>query len=147
MELVAHLVRCMEGAGLEIESAVAPGYRKPAHIKAGFMRSKLRPDVVARDGRRTIFGIAVSNADESLREQLDVLAGKCRTIVICIPNDPADQALDMLLQDAGAPHFRKMRVLRHPSTKWQELPRRPRATAQPNPNPSVTVVIEGSYAA
>jgi hypothetical protein len=141
-ELVEHLVRCMEAAGLEIEAAGAPGYRKPGHIKGGFLRSKLRPDVVARDGRRAIFGVAVSSPEECVREQLEVLAGKCRTVVICVSAEAAGPAVDDLLQDAGKPHWRKMRLLRHPQTQWQEMPRR-RPTGA-TINPAITVVVQAA---
>ena len=137
--LVEHLVRCMEGAGLEIEAALAPGYRKPSHIKAGFLRSKVRPDVVARDGRRAIFGIAVSNAEESVPEHLEVLAGKCRTVVICVSAEAAESVVADLLQDAAKPHWHKMRLLRHPHTQWQEMPRARPTTGHATFDPVVIV--------
>ena len=141
-ELIEHLMRAMEGAGLEIEAALAPGYRKPAHVKAGFLRSKPRPDVVARDGRRAIFGVAVSNAEDCSREQLEILAGNCRTVVICVSAEAAGPAVDDLLQDAAKPHWKKMRLLRHPQTQWQEMPRR-RPTGA-TINPVIRVVVEAA---
>ena len=139
-ELVAHLLRSMEQEGLTIEAADAPGHRK---VKAGLRRSRSRPDVVARDGRRAIFGVAKSAADASkadAQDQLEALAGKCRMLVICIPKEAADQAVDTLFQNADMPLRRKMRLLRYPEARWQELPRRQQATRPPAPG--VRVVVE-----
>jgi hypothetical protein len=133
-ELVAHLVRCMEQEGLTIEAAAAPGYPKPGHVKAGLRRSRLRPDVVARDGRRAIFGVAKTEAEASnayVRDHLETFASKCRMLVICIPQEAADQAVDALFDDRDMLHSRKMRLLRHLDSKWQEVPRTARATKRP----------------
>src|SRR5881398_2873222 len=122
-ELVGHLVRCMEREGLTIEAAHAPGYRKPGNVKPGLSRSRFRPDVVARDGRRTIFGVAKSEAEASkgyVRDQLETFAGKCRMLVICIPEEAANQAVERLFHNPEMQHWRKMRLLRHPDTNWQE---------------------------
>ena len=145
-ELVEHLVRSMEEQGLSVVAADAPGYRKPRHVKSGLRRSKFRPDVVARDGRRTIFGVARSEAEATqgdLRDQLETFAGNCRMVVICVPEKAANQAMDALFQNADMLHWRKMRLLRHPGTRWQEVPRPRRAMGQPTFNHvSVRVVIE-----
>ena len=144
-ELVAHLVRSMEQRGLEIVAADAPGYRKPRHVKAGLRRLRFRPDVVARDGRRTIFGVAKSEAEASqgdLRDQLETFAGKCRMVVICVPERAADQAKATLFLNADMLHWRKMRLLRHPGTEWQEVRRSRTAAGQPIFNDAVRVVIE-----
>jgi hypothetical protein len=139
-ELVQHLVRSMEREGLTIEAADAPGHRK---VKAGLRRARLRPDVIARDGRRAIFGVAKTEAEASkaeVQDELESLAGKCRMLVICIPEEAANQAVDTLFQKADTPNWRKMRLLRHPEARWQELPRRQQATSQPAPG--VRVVVE-----
>jgi hypothetical protein len=144
-ELVEHLVRSMEHEGLTIDAADAPGYRKPGNVKSGRRRARFRPDVVARDGRRTIFGVVKSEAearDGQLRDQLETFAGKCRMVVICIPEEAARQTVDALFQNADMPHWRKMRLLRHPDTKWQEAPR-PAKGRPPSTMPDVKVVIEG----
>jgi hypothetical protein len=145
-ELVAHLVRCMEREGLTIEAADAPGYRKPGHVKPGLRRSRFRPDVVARDGRRTIFGVAKSEAEASqayVPDQLETFAGKCRILVICIPQDAADQTVDTLFRNADMLHSQKLRLLRHLDSKWQEVPRTPQATRRPNSDHvSVRVMVE-----
>jgi hypothetical protein len=130
----------MEREGLTIEAADAPGHRK---VKAGLRRSRSRPDVVARDGRRTIFGVAKSAAEASkadVQDQLEALAGKCRMLVICIPREAADQAVDTLFQNVDMPLWGKMRLLRYPEARWQELPRRQQTTRQPTP--AVRVVVE-----
>jgi|SRR5215213_5793329 len=132
-ELVAHLVRCMEEQGLTIEAADAPGYRKPRHIKSGLRRSKVRPDVVALDGRRTIFGVAGGTGD--LGEMVEALAAKCRIVVICVPQ----HATDGLFSDT--PSWRKLRLLKHPHTKWEEV-RRPRQASRQPADPGVKVIIE-----
>ena len=146
-ELVEHLVRSMEREGLKIEAADAPGYRKPGYLKSGLRRSRLRPDVVARDGRRTIFGVATSEAEASkadVRDQLETFAGKCRMLVICIPEEGANQAVDTLFRKADMLNWRKMRLLRHPATTWQEAPRRPQASRRPAFDyASVRVVVDG----
>jgi hypothetical protein len=139
-ELVQHLLRSMEQQGLTIEAADAPGFRK---VKAGLRRARLRPDVVARDGRRAIFGVAKSAAEASkadLQDQLETLAGNCRMLVICIPQEAANQAVDTLFQNADMPNWRKMRLLRYPEARWQELPRRQQATRPPTAG--VRVVVE-----
>jgi hypothetical protein len=134
-ELVEHLMHSMEQEGLTIEAADAPGHRRPGHVKAGLRRSRFRPDVVALDGRRTIFGVAMTEAEASnayVRNQLETFAGKCRMLVICIPQEAADQAVDALFHDADMLRRRKMRLLRYPDTKWQELPRTPQGTTRPS---------------
>jgi len=140
-ELVAHLVRSMQRQGLTIEAANAPGYRKPGHVKSGRGRSRFRPDVVALDGRRTIFGVAKSGAEASsgdVRDQLEAFASKCRTVVICVP----EKAADGLVRSSDTPSWRKLRLLRHPSTQWQDMPRTPRAMTRPAFAPAgVSVVI------
>jgi hypothetical protein len=142
--LVQHLVRSMEQEGLTIEAADAPGYRKPGRVKPGLGRARFRPDVVARDGRRTIFGVAKTETEASkahVRDQLETFAGKCRMLVICLPDEAADQAVDALFHNADMPHRGKMRLLRHPDTKWQEVSRRPQARSGPR-HASVRVVDE-----
>lgn len=142
-ELVEHLVRCMEQQGLTIEAADAPGYRKPGHIKQGLRRSRLRPDVVARDGRRTIFGVAKSEAEASeahVPDQLETFAGKCRMLVICIPKQAANQAVDTVFHNVDMQLSRKMRLLRHPDANWREVPRRSQATKPATFDPRVVVV-------
>jgi hypothetical protein len=129
----------MEREGLTIEAADAPGHRK---VKAGLRRARFRPDVVARDGRRAVFGVAKSATEASkanVQDQLETLAGNCRMLVICIPQEAANQAMDTLFQNADLPHWRKMRLLRYPEARWQELPRR-QATRQPTAG--VRVVVE-----
>ena len=142
-ELVAHLVSCMEQEGLTIEAAHVPGYRRPGHVKSGLPRSRFRPDVVARDGRRTIFGVAKTEAEASrayVREQLETFSGKCRMLVICIPQEGADQAVETLFLNTDMLGRQKMRLLRHPDTKWQEGPRTPQATRQRADHVSVVIV-------
>jgi hypothetical protein len=142
-ELVAHLVRCMEQEGLTIEAADARGYRRPGHVKSGLPRSRFRPDVVARDGRRTIFGVAKTEAEAGrayVREQLETFSGKCRTLVICIPQEGADQAMDALFLNKDMVGRQKMRLLRYPGTKWQEVSRTPQATRRPADHVSVVIV-------
>ena len=133
-ELVEHLVRCMEQQGLTIEAADASGYRKPGHVKSGLRRSKSRPDVVARDGRRTIFGIVHGG------DQLEALAGKCRTLVICVPKAVADEATSTLFHSVDTQLSRKMRLLKHPDTSWQEMPKRLQASRPPAFDPVVRIV-------
>jgi hypothetical protein len=131
-ELVWHLVLCMKQEGLTIEAADVPGYRRPGVVKPGLLKSRFRPDVVARDGRRTIFGVAKSAPEASradVRDQLETFASKCRMLVICIPQEAANQVVSALFHNADMPHWRKMRLLRHPDPKWQEVPRRPRGSA------------------
>ena len=124
-ELVAHLVRSMQQHGLVIQEANAPGYRKPGHIKSGLRRSKVRPDVVALDGRRTIFGIVSSKGD--VDDQLEALAAKCRVVVICLP----EKAADGLVTISETPSWRKLRLLRYPHTDWEEVRRPRQASGQP----------------
>ena len=142
-ELVAHLVRCMEQEGLTIEAADAPGHKRPGHVKSGLPRSRFRPDVVARDGRRTIFGVAKSEAEASrahVREQLETFSGKCRMLVICIPQEGADRAVDALFLNKDMVGRQKMRLLRYPDTKWQEVSKTPQATRQRADHVSVVIV-------
>ena len=146
-ELVEHLIRSMEQEGLTIEAADAPGHRRPGHVKAGLRRSRFRPDVVARDGRRTIFGVAKSEAEAShryVRDQLETFAGKCRMLVVCIPRESAHPAVDALFDDADMLRWRKVRLLRHPDTRWQAVHRTRQAALRPtSDHASVIVVVEG----
>jgi hypothetical protein len=144
-ELVAHLVRCMEQTGLTIEAADVPGYRRPGHVKPGLPRSRFRPDVVARDGRRTIFGMAKSEGEASrayVRDQLETFTRKCRMLVICIPQEGADQAVDALFLNSDMVRRNKVRLLRHPDTKWQEVLKTPQPTRRPADHVSVRVIVE-----
>ena len=144
-ELVAHLVRCMEQAGLTIEAADVPGYRRPGHVKPGLPRSRFRPDVVARDGRRTIFGMAMTEGEASrayVRDQLETFTRKCRMLVICIPQECADQAVDALFLNSDMVRRNKVRLLRHPDTKWQEVLKTPQPTRRPADHVSVRVIVE-----
>src|SRR5262245_24444286 len=125
-ELVRHLVRCMERDGMVIEAADLPGHNKPGALKRGLIRSRLKPDAVARDGRRIIFGIAASGAEIAGRDlppHLEALAGKCRMLVVCVPNDRADEVVDAVLRGGQVPSWRKLRLLSHPMTKWAEVPK------------------------
>jgi hypothetical protein len=124
----------MEQQGLTIEAADAPGHRKPAPVKSGLRRSRVRPDVVARDGRRTIFGVVHGG------DQLEVLAGKCRTLVICVPQAVADQAASTLLHGVDMQLSRKMRLLKHPDTSWQEMPKRLQASRPAAFDPVVRIL-------
>jgi hypothetical protein len=145
-ELVEHLVRCMEQEGLTIEAANAPGYRRPRPVKSGLWRARFCPDVVARDGRRVIFGVVqseVAASSESFRNQLETFASKCRMLVICVPGHAADRAVEVLFHNADMPHWRKMRLLRHPNAKWQDVPKRAKTRRRNFDHPTVTVVEEG----
>jgi hypothetical protein len=126
-DLVRHLVLCMEQAGFTIEATDASGFAKPRQVKRfGLRPGRFRPDVVARDGRRTVFGEARSGAeisDKQTSERLETLARHCRLLVICLPEEVADEAIDTLFLKAHLPHWHKMRVLRYPRATWQELPR------------------------
>jgi hypothetical protein len=123
---VQHLVRGMVEQGLEIEAADAPGHPKPKPVKRSLRPERSRPDVVARDGRRTVFGEALSASDigqSHMPEKLATLAQKCRTLVVCVPEAAAQQAIDTLFNRDQMPHRPKMRLLRHPHTKWEEPPK------------------------
>jgi hypothetical protein len=145
-ELVEHLMRSMEQEGLTIEAADVPGHRRPGHVKTGLRRSRFRPDVVALDGRRTIFGVDKTEAEMSsgyVRHQLETFAGKCRMLVICMPQEAADQAVEGLFQNATMLRSQKMRLLRHPDSKWQEVPRTRQAkTRRTLDHASVIVIVE-----
>jgi hypothetical protein len=144
-ELVEHLVRCMELQGFTIEAADAPGYRKPGNVKSGLRRSRVRPDVVARDGRRTIFGVAKGGAEASdaqVGDQLETFAGRCRMLVICIPKQAANQAGDTRFHSVDVQLSRKMRLLRHPDISWQEMPRRAQASRPATFDPVVRIVAD-----
>jgi hypothetical protein len=128
-ELVLNLVRAMKQEGLTIEAADAPGFPKPPQMKRfGLRASRSRPDVIGRDGRRTIFGEAKlgSEIGESyVPDQLESFASKCRLLVVCIPKEAADEAIDTLFDKAHIPHSARIRLLTYPETKWRDLPRRP----------------------
>lgn len=126
-QLVLHLVSCMEQEGITIEAAEAPGYPRPRQNKRfGLRTGRLRPDVAGRDGRRAILGVVTCGAqigEAHLSGQLDALARECRTLVVCIPGETPEHAIDSAFPGERMPHRRKMRVLRYPDTKWQELRR------------------------
>ena len=124
-ELVLHLVRCMEREGLTIEAADAPGYTKPSAVKRGLRPGRGRPDVIARDGRRTILGAAKTAqgiGESHVPGQLETFASKCRLLVVCVPEEVADDAI-ALLNAADMPHRPKVRLLRYPQAKWDEFPK------------------------
>jgi hypothetical protein len=142
-ELVRHLLRAMEEEGLEIEAADLYGRAKPKPVKAGLRPGRSRPDVVARDGRRTVFGLALLPSDISaghMPEKLATLAQKCRLLVICVSEDAAQQALDTLFNREGMPHRPKMRLLRHPALKWEDPPKTTAPNARYGPNFAPVVV-------
>jgi hypothetical protein len=125
-ELVRHLVFCIEEQGLEMEAADLYGHTKPKPVKMGLRPGRSRPDVVAKDGRRTVFGVGLLPSEIGaayLPEKLATLAQKCRLLVICVSEDAAQQALDMLFNREQLAHRPKMRLLRHPLGKWEDPPK------------------------
>ena len=125
-ELIRHMVRSMEGQGMEIEAADLSGHAKPKPVKRGLRPARSRPDVVAKDGRRTVFGLALvpaDIADPHTPEKLETLAQKCRFLVICVAEEAAQQALDLLFNGEQIPHRPKLRLLKHPLAKWEDPPR------------------------
>ena len=126
-ELVQHLVRCMEQQGLTVEAADAPGYRMPRLVKLLRRRSsRLRPDVIAKDGRRTVFGAVKCGSEigeAHLADHLESLASKCRLLIVCIPEAAADEAVDTLFHQAPMPQRQKIRLLRYPKTRWEDIPK------------------------
>ena len=142
--LVQHLVDCMEQEGLVVEAARLPGHKRPGAVKRGFVRSGPRPDAVGRDGRRAILGVAVSDrelADSEFPVHLEALAGKCRTLLVCLPDASADEVVNTVIRKGQVPSWRKLRLLRHPSTKWAEVPRE--ATRVRGAGPQVRLRDEG----
>jgi hypothetical protein len=143
-ELVQHLVRCMEQQGLTVEAADAPGYKRPRLVKLfGLRSSRLRPDVIGRDGRRTVFGAVRCGSEigeAHLANQLDSLASKCRLLVVCFPESAADNAIDTLFHQAPMSQRQRIRLLRHPKTRWEEIPKSAvRKLHQPDPSTLVHV--------
>ena len=134
-DLVRHLVLCMEQEGFTIEAAGVPGYPKPPQVKRfGLRPGRFRPDVVARDGRRTVFGIAKAGeeiGEAYVPEQLESFAQISRLLVICLPEAAADGAIETLFLKEHLPHWRKMRLLRYPAEKWQEVPKAAGRKAMP----------------
>jgi hypothetical protein len=125
-ELVRHLIRSMEGQGLEIEAADVSGHAKPKPVKMGLRPGRSRPDVVARDGRRAVFGVALTPTEignSHTPEKLATVAQKCRLLVVCVPEEAAQQALDTLFNREKLAHRPKMRLLRHPLARWEEPPK------------------------
>ena len=125
-ELTRHMVRSMEDEGFEIEAADVSGRAKPKPVKRGLRPARSRPDVVAKDGRRTVFGEALvpaDIADPHTPEKLETLAQKCRLLIICVTEEAAQQALDVLFNAEQIPHRPKMRLLKHPLAKWEDPPK------------------------
>jgi hypothetical protein len=125
--LVEHLLTAMQHEGLTVEAAATPGHADPAAMKVGALRlGRVRPDVAARDQRRTVFGAVLTRdeVDESrTRGRLEALARGCRILVVCLPVDMADRAIEALFDHGDVPHRGKIRLLRYPDTSWAELPR------------------------
>jgi hypothetical protein len=124
-QLVEHLLRVMEQQGFTIEAASVRGHRAPGRMRRGLKRTRLAPDVVARDGRRSILGIALDR--QQLREphvskELGTYAGTCRMLVICVAQEQANAAIHVLF-DNPMPNWRKMRLLRCPGTNLEEVSR------------------------
>lgn len=125
-ELIRHMIRSMEDEGFEIEAAYVPGRAKPKPVKRGLRPARSRPDVVAKDGRRTVFGEALVPADivdPHMPEKLEALAQKCRILIICVAEEAAQQALDVLFNGEQIEHRPKMRLLKHPLAKWEDPPK------------------------
>jgi hypothetical protein len=120
-----HLMGCMEQQGITIEAAEASGYPRPRQIKRFGLRSRgLRPDVVGRDGRRTILGAVKCGPQigaAHLSGQLEAIARECRMLVVCMPEDTADDMIEAVFLGEQMPHWRKLRLLRYPDAKWREL--------------------------
>ncbi len=122
--LVQHLVRVMEQASLSIQAAATPGHRRPARLKlGGLKRSRLRPDVLARDSRRAVLGLVLDRSqiyEPYVPDELDAFASNCRLLVICVAAPAADEAIDIFIRNPK-PHWGKMRLLTHPGTQWEEV--------------------------
>jgi hypothetical protein len=149
--LVQHLVRAMEQENLSIEAATIPGHRRPARQKlGGLKRSRLRPDVLARDGRRAILGLVLDRSqihEPHLADELEAFAVNCRLLVICVAADAAEQAIDVFVRNPR-PHWGKLRLLTHPGTQWEEVAKaanqkRVRKLARAASQPSVYVRPDG----
>ncbi len=113
----------MQSEELAIEAAGVPGYPRPRRARLGLRRARLRPDVMAQDGRRAIFGIALNRQqihEPYVPDELDAYARKCRMLVICVAREVSEKAIDVLFQ-TPTPHWRKMRLLRYPGTKLEEV--------------------------
>jgi hypothetical protein len=126
-QLVLHLIACIEQEGNTIEAADAPGHSRPRPVKL-VGPGRLRPDVVALDGRRRILGKAVTAAeveDRRLPRRLETLARDCRMLVICMPESAAADALGTVFGAGSTLSRAKMRLLLHPRLKWEELPKAP----------------------
>jgi len=124
-ELVQHLLRVLENQKFEIEAAGVGGHPRPARIRLGLRRARLRPDVVARDGRRSVVGFALDRQlirEPYVPDELDAYAGTCRLLVICVADESADLAIKVLF-DKPMPNWRKMRLLRLPGEKFEEVPK------------------------
>jgi hypothetical protein len=145
-ELVRHLLRAMEEQGLEIEAADLYGRAKPKPVRLGLRPGRSRPDVMARDGRRTAFGLALLQSDigaAHMPEKLATLAQKCRLLVICVSEDDAQHALDTLFNRERLAHRRKMRLLRHPRLKWEDPPKTTAPKTRYGPDFAHVVVRKG----
>ena len=92
-------------------------------MRRGLKRARLAPDVVARDGRRSVLGFALDPQQfrqPSVPNELDTYAGTCRMLVICVAEENSNAAIHVLF-DKPMPNWRKMRLLRRPGTKLEEV--------------------------
>jgi hypothetical protein len=126
-QLVEHLIACMKHAGVTVEAAEAPGFKRPRQFKRlGLRTGRFRPDVIARDGRRSVLGVCKSGAElreAHLPDQLEAFAQRCRMLIVCVCEADAEEALEALFPDADTPHRLKLRLLRHPRPRWEDVPK------------------------
>jgi hypothetical protein len=142
-ELVRHMVFCMEEQGVEIEAADLDGRPKPKPVKRGLRPARSRPDVVAKDGRRTVFGLALTPAEIAephAPEKLEILAQKCRLLIVCVAEEAAQQAIETLFSGAQMSHRPKLRLMRHPLGKWEDPPKTVGPTTRYEPGFASVVV-------
>ncbi len=119
--LVQHIVVVMRARGLAIVSVDARGSHRPEEVRRWpWQELWFRPDVVARYGRRRIYGDAKRNARDvqACVGQLVVLAAMSSEMVICVPDAELASTAHVLDDSWGLRSYRRLRLLGDRSLAW-----------------------------
>jgi len=121
--LVLHLADTLKGRGDLVQAVAAPGYAHPREVFRWRWSPGRIPDVVARDGRRRVFGDAKLHAADVKRSlsQLTLLATLSRELVICVPEAELQATAEVLDDAWGLRHFGRLRLLGDESSELRPL--------------------------
>lgn len=110
--LVQHLAEAMRSASFSDVEIHGDGRQPEKVFRHAWSLGGHIPDVVGREGRRTVYGDAKLGASDVRRSfpQLEVFAKHGRELMICVPQTEIHGTADMLA-DEWKRHYRRLRLV------------------------------------